>query len=95
MSSCSPGGPNAPHPVEGATKPLTVTVATTRKISGLGNTTIWGLIKNGTLKTIRIGRRRLILYSSLETLLSPTPPEPALKPRRGRPRKVTASESRL
>ena len=91
MSTCSPGGPNAPHPVEGTAKPLTVTVATTRKISGLGNTTIWGLIKNGALETIRIGRRRLILYSSLETLLSPTPPEPALKPRRGRPRKTKST----
>jgi excisionase family DNA binding protein len=47
-----------------------------RKLSGLGNTTVWKLIKNGTLETIRIGRRRLIVYCSLEKLLSPDPPDP-------------------
>lgn len=52
-------------------KPLTVTVATARKISGLGNTTIWDLIKNKKLETIRINRRRLITVRSLEALLTP------------------------
>jgi hypothetical protein len=36
-------------------KPLTVTVATARKISGLGNTTIWALIKARKLETVRVG----------------------------------------
>ena len=57
-------------------KPLTVTVATARKISGLGNTTIWQLIKNGKLETVHVGRRRLVVYSSLQKLLSPNPPDP-------------------
>jgi excisionase family DNA binding protein len=52
-------------------KPLTVTVAAARKISGLGNTTIWGLIKQGKLEAVRIGRRTLITFRSLEALLAP------------------------
>jgi excisionase family DNA binding protein len=52
-------------------KPLTVTVAAARKISGLGNTTIWGLIKQGKLDAVRIGRRTLITFRSLEALLAP------------------------
>jgi excisionase family DNA binding protein len=51
-------------------KPLAVTVPTARKITGLGNTTIWQLIKDGKLKTVSVGRRRLIVYASLEQLLS-------------------------
>jgi hypothetical protein len=51
-------------------KPLTVTVRTARKLSGLGNTKIWELIKQRKLDTVSIGRRRLIVYASLERLLS-------------------------
>jgi len=70
-------------------KPLAVTVSSARKLTGLGNTTIWALIKNGKLKSVRIGRRRLITYASLEALLSPSTDAP--KPRRrGRPRKSPA-----
>ena len=50
-------------------KPLTVTVATARRISGLGNTTLWALIRDRRLQTVRIGRRTLINYRSLEILL--------------------------
>jgi excisionase family DNA binding protein len=53
------------------TNPLTVTVATARRISGLGNTTLWALIKDRKLETVRIGRRRLITFRSLEALLTP------------------------
>jgi hypothetical protein len=52
-------------------KPLTVTVTTAQKLSGLGNTKIWELIKTQKLKTVSIGRRRLIVFASLEHLLSP------------------------
>ena len=51
-------------------KPLTVTVKRTCKLLGLGNTTIWDLIGQNKLKTIRVGRRRLVLYSSIESLLA-------------------------
>ncbi len=54
-----------------ALAPLTVTVATARRISGLGNTTIWGLIKDQKLETVHIGRRTLITYRSLVVLLAP------------------------
>jgi hypothetical protein len=72
MSICNTG--LSRHELHGA-KPLTVTVAMARKISGLGNTTIWALIKDRKLESISIGRRRLIVFNSLEKLLSPPSPE--------------------
>ena len=51
-------------------KPLAVTVKTACKLLGVGNTTMWHLIGTGRVKTIHIGRRRLVIYSSLEALLS-------------------------
>jgi hypothetical protein len=68
-----------------ALTPLTVTVANARTISGLGATTIWGLIKDKKLETVHVGRRTLITFRSLEALLAPcltTEPQPR---RRGRP----------
>ena len=53
-----------------------------QKLSGLGNTTIWLLIQNRTLQTVHVGRRRLIVFRSLEALLAPRS-QP--QPRRGRP----------
>jgi hypothetical protein len=50
-------------------KPITVTVPVTREITGLGNTTVWGLIRDGKLRTIKIGKRRLVIYNSIEDLL--------------------------
>jgi hypothetical protein len=70
-------------------KPLTVTVAMAREISGLGNTTIWALIKSSKLESICVGRRRLIVYCSLEKLLSPEPSDSSPQRRqRGRPPKA-------
>ena len=51
-------------------KPITVTIPMTRRITGLGNTTVWKLIAEGKLKTATIGRRRLVFYESIEKLLS-------------------------
>ena len=75
---------------EGA-KPLTVTVATAKRLSGLGNTTIWALIKDQTLDTVHVGRRTLITFRSLEALLTPRA-QPRPGRRRGRPRKDIAGE---
>ena len=50
--------------------PLTVTVKTARGLLGVGNTTMWQLIKDHRVKTITIGRRRLVLFSSLERLVA-------------------------
>lgn len=71
-------------------KPLSVTLATAKKLSGLGNTTLWGLIKNQTLETVHVGRRRLITFASLERLLTPSSTPQAQPRRRGRPRKDVA-----
>lgn len=38
---------------------------------GVGRTTVYALLKNGTLRSIKIGRRRLITAESDEALLSP------------------------
>ena len=51
-------------------KPLAVTVKTACKLIGVGNTTMWALIKEGRVKTTCVGRRRLVSYASLESLLS-------------------------
>jgi hypothetical protein len=53
------------------TKPITVTVATAKRLSGLGNTTLWALIKARRLDTVRVGRRTLVTFRSLELLLAP------------------------
>lgn len=50
-------------------RPLAVPVKTACMLVGVGNTTMWALIKAGRVKTVSIGRRRLVIYSSLESLL--------------------------
>lgn len=49
-------------------KPITVTVDNAIKLSGLGRTKLYELINQGRIKTTTIGRRRLVVYSSLEEL---------------------------
>jgi hypothetical protein len=49
--------------------PITITIQDAKGLSGLGFTTIWALIKTGQLKTVRIGRRRLVNLESLQMLL--------------------------
>jgi excisionase family DNA binding protein len=51
-------------------RPLAVPVKTACKLVGIGNTTMWALIKSGRVKTVSIGRRRLVIYTSLESLMS-------------------------
>jgi excisionase family DNA binding protein len=58
------------HELHGG-KPITITVGTAKRLSGLGHTTLWALIKAGKLETVRIGRRTLVTLSSLEALLAP------------------------
>jgi excisionase family DNA binding protein len=53
-------------------KPMSVTIADTRHITGLGNTKVYELIKEGKLKAVAVGRRRLVLYASIEELLQAT-----------------------
>ena len=42
-------------------------------VSGIARTKIYQLIGDGTLRTIKVGRARLVLRSSLDELLSPEP----------------------
>jgi excisionase family DNA binding protein len=76
------------HETHGA-KPLAVTVGTAKKLSGLGNTTLWRLIKERQLETVRVGRRTLITFRSLEALLAPClTSQPQPHRRQGRPSKA-------
>lgn len=49
-------------------KPIGISVANTRQITGLGNTTIWKLIKEQKLRIAKVGGRTLVLYDSIEAL---------------------------
>ncbi len=49
--------------------PLAVTVQRARELTGLGNTTLYALIRDKKLETVTVGRRRLVLFKSLESLL--------------------------
>ena len=40
-------------------------------ITGLGRTKLYELISQGKLKSVAIGRRRLVLMASIESLLDP------------------------
>jgi hypothetical protein len=70
--------------------PLAVTVRRACELTGLGQTTIWGLLAENRLEAVDVPgvRRKLISYRSLVRLLLPPEPE-ATPPRRkrGRPRK--------
>jgi hypothetical protein len=50
-------------------KPLTVPVKMGCQLIGISNSTMWKYIKDGRVKTISLGRKRLIIYESLEALV--------------------------
>jgi hypothetical protein len=74
-------------------KPITITVAEAKRLSGLGHTKLWELIGSGVLENVQVGRRRLVIYASLCRLLAPD--RQSQLRCRGRPRRATASEGRL
>ncbi|MEQ8824441.1 MAG: helix-turn-helix domain-containing protein [Filomicrobium sp.] len=49
--------------------PITFRIADAVKVSGLGRTKLYELIKTGQLKSVRVGGRRLIDAASLRSLL--------------------------
>ncbi len=53
-------------------KPLAVTISVALSITGIGRTKLYQLVNEGTIKSIKIGRRRLINYASLERLATDT-----------------------
>jgi excisionase family DNA binding protein len=52
-------------------KPLVVTLTRARAITGLGHSTLYRLLGDGTLESCKVGKRRLISYASIERLVAP------------------------
>jgi excisionase family DNA binding protein len=50
-------------------RPITVTMRKTEEILGVGESTVASLVRDKKLKTLTIGRRRLIVYASIEDLV--------------------------
>jgi hypothetical protein len=80
---------------DAAAVPLSITVAKACDLSGFGPTLIWGLLKTGRLRAVRIPgvRRTLVDYESLRQLLAPSEPEQQPQRKRGRPRKTPQHEA--
>jgi len=49
---------------------VTVSVETAMRVSGLGHTYIHELIRNGSIASKKVGKRRLIDYQSLRSFLT-------------------------
>jgi excisionase family DNA binding protein len=54
--------------------PISVTVRQACAVTGLSHVTIYKLIGEGKLHSVKIGRRRLITYASLRGLVEAAPP---------------------
>jgi len=52
--------------VSQTTAPMLVSVKEACRLIGIGNTRIYELINAGTLETVRIGKRRMVRYKSLQ-----------------------------
>lgn len=50
-------------------QPLAVSITEALDLSGLGKTTIYGRLKQNLIESVRVGRRRLIIFASLKTFL--------------------------
>jgi hypothetical protein len=76
--------------------PLTLTVPQACRLSGFGPTSIWKFIRDGQVDAVRVPgtRRTLISYHSLAKLLTPSSTSAPPTRRRGRSRKLPASEAR-
>jgi hypothetical protein len=71
-----------------AAPPIAVTIREACRISGLGQTSIWKLRREGRLETVHVPGcdRALVTYRSLVELLTPSAEAPRRK--RGRPRRA-------
>ncbi|MGO9427560.1 excisionase family DNA-binding protein [Rhodoblastus sp.] len=49
--------------------PVTVTIPTAIKLSGLGRTKLYELLAKQEIESVRVGTRRLINFASLKALL--------------------------
>jgi excisionase family DNA binding protein len=71
--SSPPRTPAAPTPqvmTPEQPPPMLVSIKEARRLIGVGHTRIYDLINAGALETVRIGKRRMIRYSSLQKLAS-------------------------
>lgn len=50
-------------------EPIALSVSDAVKVSGLGKTTLYAAMSDGTLETRKVGRKRLILTRSLRRLI--------------------------
>jgi hypothetical protein len=67
MSICSTA---APRDLPAGLKPFAVPIRTAQELIGIKNTKLWELIGNGSLETISVGKRRLVLFTSIERLIA-------------------------
>lgn len=56
------------HTDSDAMEPIAVRIATAVKLTGICRSTIYELIGDGTIETVKIGRSTFILYPSLKRL---------------------------
>jgi excisionase family DNA binding protein len=62
-----------------APKPLTVSVKNAEKLTDLGHTKIYELLGDGTIESVKVGNKRLIVFASLERLTTPSKQNEALE----------------
>ena len=55
---------------ESDVEPMTVTIQTAVKLSGLGRTKLYELMSKREIESVRIGTRRLIVFASLKARLT-------------------------
>jgi hypothetical protein len=51
-------------------KPVLTTIKGTRTITGLGNTSIWALIKANELRVVKFGRRTMVVVESIHEMIA-------------------------
>jgi excisionase family DNA binding protein len=51
------------------TKPILVSPKVASRLTGIGLTRLYELLNDNTLKSIKLGRKRLVSFASLEALL--------------------------
>jgi excisionase family DNA binding protein len=65
--------PNKYLPAAASLKPLGVSVNSACELIGVGKTKLYELISDGRVRSVKVGKRRLIDYASLEALVCPSP----------------------
>ena len=58
-----------PEPAAAPMEPLAVRIPTAMQLIGVRRSTVYGLIKAGELRTVKLGRATLITMSSLRRLI--------------------------